>query len=311
MTNKVSPAQITNVTGNSDFADFCAHYKSHTEALINARLEIDNGADIKLTQAMRYGLLGGGKRVRALLVFAAAQATGKATAMTDTSAIALECLHAYSLIHDDLPAMDDDDLRRGKPSCHIAYDEATAILAGDALQTTAFELMSQAHPAIEPSTQLNMIATLAHASGHHGMVAGQSIDLNAVDQQLSLDELITMHSLKTGALIRASVILGAQSTGSANSTSLSALSDYADAIGLAFQIQDDILDVTGDTQTLGKPQGADAALNKPTFVSLMGLEQAQQKAQALHDKALIALSPLGDKALRLQQLASYIIARQR
>ena len=294
---------------SADFSEFSTRYKTRTETLIKNTIASDT-RDKTLNEAMCYGLLGGGKRVRALLAFAAAEAVGKPTPMTDTCAVALECIHAYSLIHDDLPAMDDDELRRGKPTCHIAFDEATAILAGDALQTAAFEILSQAHAGTAPNTQLTMIATLARASGQLGMVAGQAIDLGAVDRTLSLDELITMHSLKTGALIQASVALGALSTGAASESQLDSLKQYADAIGLAFQIQDDILDVTSDTQTLGKQQGADIALNKPTFVSLLGLKGAQEKAQLLYQQALHALSPFGDKALRLEQLAHYIIQRR-
>lgn len=308
MNNSTAPT-VAQVKTNSDFSIFCSHYKAHTETLIQYHIVTDS-LDEKLNEAMCYGLLGGGKRVRALLAFAAAEALDQPTTMTDTCAVALECIHAYSLIHDDLPAMDDDDLRRGKPTCHIAFDEATAILAGDALQTAAFEVLSHPQDNIRPDIQLAMISTLAKASGQYGMVAGQSIDLDAVNQTLNLDQLITMHSLKTGALIQASVSLGAQSTGTASTSELAVLSEYAKAIGLAFQIQDDILDVTSDTKTLGKQQGADAALNKPTFVSLLGLEGAQQKTQALYKQALDALAPFGDKAIRLEQLASYIIQRR-
>lgn len=292
-----------------DFSEFHSQYKAHIEKLIQNHINTEI-IDTKLSDAMAYGLLGGGKRVRGLLAYAAAEAVGRQTTMTDTCAVALECIHAYSLIHDDLPAMDDDDLRRGKPTCHIAFDEATAILAGDALQTAAFELISQPHTDFPAKTQLAMIATLAKASGSSGMVAGQAIDLSAVNRTLDLNELINMHSLKTGALIHASVILGAQSTGNATQTQLAALTDYANAIGLAFQIQDDILDVTSDTATLGKQQGADAALNKPTFVTLLGLEEATKKAQALHQQALSALAPLGDNTQWLKALANYIIQRR-
>lgn len=309
MTNN-SASAVRGITKDSPgFENFCDHYRAHTETLIDKHLDADDSRDATLLEAMRYGVLGGGKRVRALLTFAAAQAVGTANTMTDAAAVALECIHAYSLIHDDLPAMDDDDLRRGKPSCHIAYDEATAILAGDALQTTAFEIMSQPNEAASPVVQLEMINLLTAASGQRGMVAGQSIDLHSMNLELSLDELINMHRLKTGALIRASIILGATSAGVNDAQQLNRLEEYAEAIGLAFQIQDDILDVTSDTNTLGKQQGADAALNKPTFVSLMGLEEAKQKAQALHAQALEALSTFGPKAQRLEQLANYIIHR--
>jgi len=305
--SKHSPSLTTGID-NTGFMDFCEDYRVRTETNIAAHLNA-SPSEAKLLDAMGYGVLGGGKRVRALLAYAAAEAVGAPTTMTDAVAVALECIHGYSLIHDDLPAMDDDDLRRGKPSCHIAYGEATAILAGDALQTTAFALLAEPNQDIDATTQLAMIALLANASGEQGMVAGQSIDLNATNQDLSIDELMTMHRLKTGALIRASVALGAHSAGIDDKHQLHALCDYAEAIGLAFQIQDDILDVTADTDTLGKPQGADAALNKPTFVSLLGLDEAKLKTQALHQQALAALAPFGQKALRLEQLANYIIHR--
>lgn len=307
MTNKLTSVEATI---NTDFLGFCQHYRTYVEGLIDKQLSLHESREHSLTEAMRYGLLGGGKRVRALLAYAAAEVINTPTALTDTSAIALEAIHAYSLIHDDLPAMDDDQLRRGKPTCHIAFDEATAILAGDALQTLAFEQLSQPHTDITAETQLAMIATLSSASGQFGMVAGQSIDISAVNQQLNMEELTTMHALKTGALIRASVLLGAYSTGCAQAAQINALSDYADAIGLAFQIQDDILDVTSDTQTLGKQQGADAALQKPTFISLMGLEAAKEKANELHQQALTSIKSFGSRAVRLEELASYIIDRQ-
>lgn len=262
----------------------------------------------KLQDAMRYSLFNGGKRVRPILAYASAQAMGQINGTTDLAAVALEAIHAYSLIHDDLPAMDNDDLRRGKPTCHIAFDEATAILAGDALQAFAFEVLCQ-DTALEAKIQQQMLLTLAHNSGAKGMVAGQSIDLDAVQQQLSLEQLEHMHRLKTGALIKASVHLGALSTGLANQAQLTALSHYADAIGLAFQVQDDILDVTSDTATLGKQQGADAALSKPTYVSLLGLENAKKKAFALHEQALDALSSFDYRADELRHLSAYIVKR--
>jgi geranylgeranyl pyrophosphate synthase len=256
----------------------------------------------RLREAMAYSLLNGGKRIRPILALAAAKACGGITPQTWPAAVAIECIHAYSLIHDDLPAMDDDDLRRGKPSCHIAFDEATAILAGDALQCTAFECLAQ------QSATLPMVAPLAKAAGARGMVVGQAIDLGAVAQQLTLEQLSQMHKHKTGALIEVSVQLGAMSAG-ANASQLQALADYADAVGLAFQVQDDILDVTADTQTLGKQQGADAANNKPTYVSLLGLDGAREKAQQLLNTALAALRILPEPDL-LAAIAHYIVARE-
>lgn len=264
-----------------------------------------------LQDAMRYSLFNGGKRVRPILAYASAEAIANITDATDNAAVALEAIHAYSLIHDDLPAMDDDALRRGKPTCHIAFNEATAILAGDALQTLAFERLATREPQSDfsASTQLSMIQALAQASGANGMVVGQSIDFDSVEQELSLTQLENMHRLKTGALINASVHLGALSTGLASEEQIKALGHYAQAIGLAFQVQDDILDVTSDTQTLGKQQGADAALCKPTYVSLLGLDAAKIKAKELHEQALNALSRFDYRADNLRHLSGYIVNR--
>ncbi len=267
----------------------------------------------QLRAAMRYSLFNGGKRVRPTLVYASALAISS-TALTthksllDRVACAIESLHSYSLVHDDLPAMDDDDLRRGKPTCHIAFDEATAILAGDALQTFAFELLSNIHDG-DPLIQVALIRQLAHASGAHGMVLGQALDLAAVGQNINLTQLETMHRHKTGELIRASVGMGATVLG-ASAAQLAALDIYAAAIGLAFQVQDDILDVTADTQTLGKQQGADIARNKPTYVALLGLDAARAKAQELHQQALAALESFGSNAHCLRELSAYIIERK-
>lgn len=262
----------------------------------------------RLRAAMRYSLFNGGKRVRPILAYAAALAIDSKIdlAQVDPIACALECLHSYSLVHDDLPAMDDDDLRRGKPTCHIAFNEATAILAGDGLQTLAFELLLRT--GLSADTKVQLIGQLASASGAEGMVLGQAIDLAAVDQQLNLAQLENMHRHKTGALIRASVAMGALAAG-ADSAQLAALDSYAAAIGLAFQVQDDILDVTADTATLGKQQGADIARNKPTYVSLLGLETARAKAAELHRQALGALEGFGPDAGHLRQMADYIIRR--
>ncbi len=271
-------------------------------------------ADPRLQEAMRYSCFNGGKRLRPVLVYAANQVLGGELSQADPAACALELIHAYSLIHDDLPAMDDDDLRRGQPTCHIAFDEATAILAGDALQALAFELLAVEQPDLTPRTQLRMLRTLAEASGDKGLVAGQAIDLGAVGQSLSLLELERMHRHKTGALIRAAVQLGALSSGQAADGQLQVLDRYATAIGLAFQVQDDILDVESDTETLGKRQGADSARNKPTYPNLLGLEGAREKARALHREAQQALDELTGSAvdgpiLLLRQLADYIIQR--
>jgi geranylgeranyl diphosphate synthase type II len=262
----------------------------------------------QLRAAMRYSLFNGGKRVRPILAYASALAINPRLDLTlvDPIAAALECLHSYSLVHDDLPAMDDDDLRRGKPTCHIAFNEATAILAGDGLQTLAFDLLTQSD--LPSQIQIELVRELAQGSGVRGMVLGQAIDLAAVDHRLDIAQLETMHRYKTGALIRASVALGARSAGATNAQ-LIVLDAYAAAIGLAFQVQDDILDVTTDTATLGKQQGADIARNKPTYVSLLGLDAAKAKAAELHRQALDALTGFDQSAAPLRQLASYIVER--
>ena len=261
-----------------------------------------------LQSAMAYSLFNGGKRIRPMLTYAAASLFGQANDLTDASAAAIESIHAYSLIHDDLPAMDDDDLRRGKPTCHIQYDEATAILAGDALQTFAFELLSDSKHQ-NTKIQLQLIQELVHASGRHGMVAGQMIDLANVGNSINIDQLEQMHQHKTGALIRASIRMGAISTGANSETDFASLDAYALAIGLAFQVQDDIIDITSDTITLGKTQFSDEEANKPTYPKLLGLAGAQALAQNLHNQAITAISPFGDAAQPLVELANYIIGR--
>ena len=266
----------------------------------------------RLIEAMRYSLLAGGKRLRPVLCLAAADAVGGAhapAADVDRVCVAIECVHTYSLIHDDLPAMDDDDLRRGKPTCHRAFDEATAILAGDALQVLAFELLTQA-PGNSVPTRLALVGTLATASGTTGMVGGQAMDLACVGVDLERAALERMHALKTGALIRASVRMGAL-LGDAPDAELARLDSYAADIGLAFQVQDDILDGTGTAAVLGKQPGADAARDKPTFLSLMGETAAIGFAQALCERALEALSPFGTRADALADIARFIVARDR
>jgi len=268
-----------------------------------------SSSDHQLFDAMGYSLLSGGKRVRPLLVYAAAKAVDNDEfSALDNVACSVECIHAYSLIHDDLPAMDDDDLRRGQPTCHKQYDEATAILAGDALQTLAFRCLAD-NSGLSPDTRLQLLQQLIKGSGTDGMITGQAIDLAAVDHQLSLSQLQRMHSYKTGALIHASVLMGAIATEQASEQQLQLLGSYADAIGLAFQVQDDILDVTADTETLGKQQGADAALNKPTYVSLLGLDGAMEKAGELYQQALTALESFDKRAASLRQIADYIVRR--
>ncbi|MEO0443848.1 MAG: farnesyl diphosphate synthase [Pseudomonadota bacterium] len=290
------------------FQSFATHYRSRIEELLESRLSsLAERQPLKVCEAMAYSLCNGGKRIRPLLVYGSALAVGDVNTLTDNAAAAIEAIHCYSLIHDDLPAMDDDDLRRGQATCHIVYDEATAILAGDALQALAFEWLSEEQ--YQSTLQVPMIRLLAQASGAAGMVGGQAIDLAAVDQSLNLKQLRHMHQLKTGALIGACVKLGALSTGLADREQLNALDSYAKAIGLAFQIQDDILDVTADTVTLGKQSGADIAHNKPTFVSLLGLDDAKEQAEDLFNHALDALAGFDYRADHLRDLAAYIVKR--
>lgn len=292
--------------------DFIASSQARVDAALEQQLSDTQTIAPRLLDAMRYSVFNGGKRVRPVLVYATAEALKTSNSLCDSAACAIEFIHAYSLIHDDLPAMDDDDLRRGKPTCHIAYDEATAILAGDALQTRAFEILSNDPVAQQnPTLILQMIQRLAQASGASGMVGGQAFDLDSTGKQLSLNELKQMHHHKTGALISASVLLGALASGKASSEQLNALQKYAACIGLAFQIKDDILDVESDTQTLGKQQGADQTLNKATYTSILGLNEAKQAAQEQHQQALLALDIFGPEADNLRQLSAYIIERNK
>ncbi len=265
----------------------------------------------RLYQAMRYSVMNGGKRVRPLLVYAACEALNGDKASADGAACAVELIHAYSLVHDDLPAMDDDDLRRGQPTTHKAFDEACAILAGDGLQSLAFEAMAQErHNPQDAALRLRMFAVLARAAGPAGMVGGQAIDLGSVGLKLDRDALELMHRHKTGALIEASVQLGALASGHADADNLASLSQYARAIGLAFQVQDDILDVESDTATLGKHQGADIARDKPTYPALLGMDAAKAYALELRDQALHALRPFDIAAEPLRELARYIVERR-
>ena len=260
---------------------------------------------------MRYAVLGGGKRLRPLLIYATGETLGLAPERLDGPAAAVEIIHAYSLIHDDLPAMDDDALRRGRPTCHIAYDEATAILAGDALQMLAFQILADdAAMGVSPAARIEMVKSVALASGSTGMAGGQALDLAAAGRKLDLAELELMHIHKTGSLIRASVLLAAQSVTGLEASKLAALDRYAKCVGLAFQIQDDILDVEGETETLGKQAGADSARNKPTYPSVLGLQRSKQRAVELKDEAVRALGPLGEAAAPLIWLAEYIISRE-
>lgn len=266
-------------------------------------------ASSTLLEAMRYACLGGGKRIRPVLAYGSALAVGGELASADNAAAAIELIHSYSLVHDDLPAMDDDDLRRGRPTVHKAFDEATAILVGDALQSLAFQILSADHATLDTGRRLAMVQLLSKAAGATGMVGGQSLDFEAVGLKLDIQQLEKMHSLKTGALIRCAVLLGGMSCESTSEAQMSALAAYADHIGLAFQVQDDILDVIGDTTQLGKPQGSDSDKNKPTYVSLLGLDEAKALANTLSDKAIAALQGFPASADPLRELAAYVVSR--
>jgi farnesyl diphosphate synthase len=292
----------------SDFQDFMRRCQLQIEAALEQRLPATTTEPSKLHEAMRYSALQGGKRVRPMLVYAAGQAVGTDMDLLDSPACAIELIHVYSLIHDDLPAMDDDNLRRGRPTCHQAFNEATAILAGDALQPLAYQILSQEHQ-IDEASRITMIQTLAHASGSIGMAGGQAIDLESEGQSLTLSALEDMHARKTGALILASLQLGAQSNPEIGDEQYRALEAYGKIIGLAFQIQDDILDEIGDTDTLGKPQGSDRERNKSTFISLCGLEVSQQRTADLLQQAVDALEIFNEEADPLRQLAHYIVQR--
>lgn len=298
--------------------DFTRQLQTHTDRVNQAIVDFLAPLpfqDSPMVEAMHYGALLGGKRLRPFLVYATGEMFGVSPEALDAPAAAIECIHAYSLIHDDLPAMDNDDLRRGQPTCHIKFGEENAILAGDALQTLAFTILSQAPmPGVSVTDRLAMVAELATASGVAGMCGGQALDLAAEGKHISLESLERIHRHKTGALIRAAVRLGALSAGEAGRRALPQLDSFAQSIGLAFQVQDDILDVIGDTATLGKRQGADQQLGKSTYPALLGLEQAQDKAQELYQEALQALTTLSEQSLdttALEALANYIIHRDK
>ncbi len=285
-------------------------YQERVNAALDKYLPANDPPEHNLAEAIRYSVIGGGKRIRPAMVYAAGEAVGVSTNLMDIPACAVEMIHAYSLIHDDLPAMDDDDLRRGRPTCHKAFDEATAILAGDALQALAYEILAKDdHKELTAEHRIEMLSLLTEASGAHGMAGGQAVDLASVGKQLNLPQLEHMHQLKTGALIRASVLLGGMCKQDITPQEIEILSNYAQCIGLSFQIQDDILDVIGDTKTLGKPQGSDQAQKKPTFPAIIGLEESKQLAMEQHNTALKHLQPLGKTADSLRQLSAYIVER--
>jgi farnesyl diphosphate synthase len=282
--------------------------QSGVEHALSTYLPGESQVPARLHAAMRYAVLDGGKRVRPLLVFAAGELFDANQSDLSRAAASVEMIHAYSLVHDDMPCMDDDALRRGKPTVHVQYDEATALLVGDALQSQAFTVLSEGEG--DAHRKLAMVRLLAQASGSTGMCGGQAIDLASVGLTLSLSELEHMHRLKTGALLRASVLLGALCGKLLSDSELAALNTYSQAIGLAFQVVDDVLDATADSATLGKTAGKDAADNKPTYVSILGLEQSQALAEKLRNDAHEAVKQFGDQARRLRELADLIVHRK-
>jgi farnesyl diphosphate synthase len=296
-----------------DFRTWMQDVQARTEAALDRFLPADTTVPTKLHAAMRYTTLGGGKRVRPLLAFASGELFGASQDAVARAACAVEMIHAYSLVHDDMPCMDDDALRRGKPTVHVAYDEATALLVGDALQAQAFEVLadiSATKADVAPARLVKMLRLLAEAAGSAGMCGGQAIDLDSVGLSLSLEELERMHQLKTGAMLRVSVLLGALCGKDLAPPEFEALGAYSRAIGLAFQVVDDVLDATEDSATLGKTAGKDAAANKPTYVSILGLEPSKALAEQLRRQAHEALAPFGEQALRLRELADLIVQRK-
>lgn len=295
---------------NADFQGWVKSRQSQIESYLENRLPADNCAPERLHEAMRYVVLGGGKRIRPLLSFAAGELNGADDVRVNVVAAAVELIHAYSLAHDDLPCMDDDVLRRGKPTCHVKYDEATALLVGDSLQSLAFQLMAEFCLTDNPKKQLEMIKQLAQAAGSRGMAGGQAIDLASVGKMLTLPELEFMHIHKTGALIRASVMLGARCGDRLNDEQLDHLDHFAKCIGLAFQVVDDVLDAEATTAALGKTAGKDAEQNKPTYVSILGVKQARELAEELQQDAYQSLDHLGVATDRLLQVTDFIVQRK-
>ncbi|WP_432697374.1 polyprenyl synthetase family protein [Marinobacterium sp. YM272] len=292
-----------------ELSDQLSVWAERVETNLPLYLESCSVLEPRLLEAMHYALLNGGKRIRPALVYMSCNFCGGSAELADRAAAAIEAIHSYSLVHDDLPAMDDDDLRRGRPTCHIAFDEATAILAGDALQCFAFELLSAPDAELLPARQMRMLNILSTASGASGMVAGQAYDLAHVGDSLTLEQLQAMHAFKTGRLITAALQLGAAAAGCEDPETLERLQRYGDLIGLAFQVKDDLLDIEGDTETLGKPQGSDQAQNKPTYPALLGLNGARAKLEQLHSEAQESLSPFGSNAGPLLALANFIVTR--
>jgi geranylgeranyl pyrophosphate synthase len=300
----------TALTPSDAFGAQLAAWQERIERALASRLPAANLLPARLHEAMRYSVLGGGKRIRPALLFASARAAGLRDDEVEGAACAIELIHVYSLVHDDLPAMDDDDLRRGRPTCHKAFDDATAVLAGDALQTLAFHILTvdAALPAAA-AVRVRLIELLAEASGSFGMAGGQAIDLGVQGQSIDLAQIEAMHSRKTGALIRASVMMGAACQPALEPRLVNCLRQFAEPIGLAFQIQDDLLDVLGDVVTLGKATGADSERAKPTYPSIMGIAASQERVRMLHAQAVDALAPFGARGAELRDLAAWLLAR--
>ena len=294
-----------------DFGTQLESWRLRMESALAARLPEADVVPARLHEAMRYSVLGGGKRIRPALVFATARAVGLTEDEVEAAACAIELVHVYSLVHDDLPAMDNDDLRRGRPTCHKAFDEATALLVGDALQPLAFQLLAR-DPKLpaSPAVRLRLIDMLAQAIGTLGMAGGQAIDLAVQGLRLDIGQVEDMHARKTGAVIRASVLMAAECAPPLDPSLYGALSRFANAVGLAFQIQDDLLDVTGDASMLGKATGADASRVKPTHPAVIGISASQQRVRLLHNQAVHALLPFGERAESLRSLAHWLLSRQ-
>ena len=294
-----------------DFGSQLEIWRERMEHALAARLPDGEAVPARLHGAMRYSVLGGGKRIRPALVFATARALGLTEDDVEAAACAIELVHVYSLVHDDLPAMDDDDMRRGRPTCHIAYDEATALLVGDALQPLAFQLLARDPKLPEsPLVRLRLIDLLAQAIGTFGMAGGQAIDLAVQGMKLDISQVEDMHARKTGAVIRASVLMAAECAPGLDPALYSSLTRFANAVGLAFQIQDDLLDVTGDASTLGKATGADSERAKPTHPAIIGISASQQRVRLLHNQAIHALLPFAERADSLRSLANWLLSRQ-
>jgi geranylgeranyl pyrophosphate synthase len=298
-------------TNTEAFGAQLESWRLRMEHALAARLPDPSMVPSRLHEAMRYSVLGGGKRIRPALLFATARTLGLSEDSVEAAACAIELVHVYSLVHDDLPAMDNDDLRRGRPTCHKAYDEATALLVGDALQPLAFQLLAS-DPGLpaSPAIRLRLIDMLAQASGTFGMAGGQAIDLAVQGMRLDIGQVEDMHARKTGAVIRASVLMAAECAPPLDASLYAALTRFAAAVGLAFQIQDDLLDVTGDVSTLGKATGADSERAKPTHPAVIGIPASQQRVRLLHNQAINALAPFGNRAEPLRSLAHWLLSRQ-